>query len=197
VRRQRPRWRATIGPAVSLAAALGSLVGCWRADLPSIVSGNGQGTDAGTAARPTPTADTDAGRIILAAEADGGRGDAGTNVGRIALTVSLPIDAGSGDVLSIGSLHVRLLPSDGTAAMAFWLELDRPRATVSVNLDDIASGITYTLEVTGAPAGGPACAAASPVFAVPTGATVRVLEALTCGTDAGLISTLGDPAPTP
>ncbi len=185
MRRQRPRWRATIGPAVSLAAALGSLVGCWRADLPSIVSGNGQGTDAGT------------GRIILAAEADGGRGDAGTNVGRIALTVSLPIDAGSGDVLSIGSLHVRLLPSDGTAAMAFWLELDRPRATVSVNLDDIASGITYTLEVTGAPAGGPACAAASPVFAVPTGATVRVLEALTCGTDAGLISTLGDPAPTP
>ncbi len=177
-----------------MTAALGGLVGCWGADLPSIVSGNGERTDAATAAPPAPTAAADAGKIILAAEVDGGHADAGAAVGRIALTVSLPIDASSGDVLSIGSLNVRLLPADGTPAMAFWLQLDRPRPTVSVNLDGIASRTSYTLEVTAAPAGGPDCAAASPVFAVPTGATVRVLEALTCGTDAGLVSTLGDPS---
>jgi hypothetical protein len=196
VRRPRPRWRTTIGPAVSLAAAIGSFAGCWRADLPSIVSGNGKGNDAGAAAVPPP-AQTDAGRIILAAEVDGGTPDAGTNVGRIALTVSLPIDASSGEVLSIGSLHLRLLPSDGTPATAFWLQLDRPPPTVTVNLDNIASSTSYTLEITSATTGGPACAASSPVFAVPTGATVRVFSALICDTDAGLVSAIGDPTATP
>ena len=144
-----------------------------------------------------PVVDTDAGRIILAAEVDGGA-DAAANVGRIALTVSLPIDASSGDVLSIGSLRLRLLPADGTPATAFSLQLDHPRPTVSVNLDDIASSTSYTLAVSGASAGGPACAAASPVFAVPNGATVRLFESLLCGnTDGGLVSTIGDPAATP
>jgi hypothetical protein len=174
-------------------ALAGAVVGCWRADLPSVVSADPHPGDAATVP-PPPASLEDAARIILAQTADGSAsGDAGT--GEVALTVSLPVDTATGEVLRVGSLHVRLLSVSGSWSRALWVELPEPPASVSLNLDDVAAGGPYRLDIDAAPQGTAGCAGTSPAFSVLDGQTVRVLEALVCGGDGGLATTLSDPTP--
>ena len=109
--------------------------------------------------------------------------------GSIALTIGLPIDTSTGQVASIGSLTVRLW-SDGRAPRSLTLELSHPSGEINLSLANIAAGGPYTLDVTATANAGVACAGSSPPFFVPALQTVRVLESMICGVDAGLASTL-------
>jgi hypothetical protein len=69
------------------------------------------------------------------------------------------------------------------------LQLSHPSGQINLSLANIAAGGPYTLDVmTTANAG--ACAGSSPPFFVVPLQTVRVLESVVCGADAGLASTL-------
>jgi hypothetical protein len=144
---------------------------------------------------PNPGAPDDAGSIILAVEADGATNDAWAT-GEIALSVSLPINTTTGEVLSLGSLGLQLLAPDLTSSRSLTLELSHSPGTVTVNLDGVVAGGPYRLETSATPAPGVACAGSSPPFLVTAGATVRVIESLLCGGDAGLTPTFDDPEAT-
>lgn len=149
--------------------------------------------DAATVA-PPPASLEDAARIILSETVDGSASD-DAGAGEVALTVSLPVDTATGEVLRVGSLHIRLLAISGDWSRALWVEVPDPPAAVSLNLDDVAAGGPYRLDVSAAPAGTTGCTGTSPTFSVADGETVRVLEALVCSGDGGLAPTLSDPTP--
>ncbi len=115
--------------------------------------------------------------------------------GKIALTIGLPIDTSTGQVASVGSLTVRLW-SEGHAPRTVTLLLTHPSGQINLALDDVAAGGPYTVEVIATVNGDVACGASSPPFLVGALQTVRVLESIVCGADAGLTSTLY-PGPPP
>jgi hypothetical protein len=111
--------------------------------------------------------------------------------GRIALTVSLPIDAATGDAVHLGSLEVDLRGPSGVMAGSLTLEPQNPVNRINLNLDGIAPGGPYILAVSSAFAGA-SCRGASPPFSVAAGETVRVYESLVCDSDGGLTPTFGE-----
>jgi hypothetical protein len=113
----------------------------------------------------------------------------GSESGAIILTIGLPIDTMTGQVASFGSLTVRLW-SDGRAPSSLTLQLSHPSGEINLSLANIAAGGPYTLDVAATANGAVACAGTSPPFFVPALQTVRVLESIICGADAGLTSTL-------
>ncbi|HTB56346.1 MAG TPA: hypothetical protein VLC06_00645 [Polyangia bacterium] len=167
-----------------------ALGGCLEGNLPSVVSRSS--ADAATQA-PLPTraavGDVEDGSLANNLEVADASQPSVSESGEIRLTMGLPIDTATGQVASLGSLTVRLW-LDGRAPRALTLELNHPSGAVNLNLDDIAAGGPYVLDVTATSAGGVACAGSSPPFFVSATQTVWVLESLICGVDAGLASTL-------
>jgi hypothetical protein len=167
-----------------------ALAGCLEGNLPSVVSRSS--ADAATQA-PLPTraavGDVENGSLANNLEVADASQPSVSESGEIRLTMGLPIDTATGQVASLGSLTVRLW-LDGRAPRALTLELNHPSGAVNLNLDDIAAGGPYVLDVTATSAGGVACAGSSPPFFVSATQTVWVLESLICGVDAGLASTL-------
>ncbi len=165
--------------------------GCLAGDLPSVLSRSSP--DAATQATPLggssrgPEASFGDGQITL--ELADASQPAPPESGAIALTIGLPVDTSTGQVASIGSLTVRLW-SDGRAPRSLTLELSHPSGEINLSLANIAAGGPYTLDVTATANAGVACAGSSPPFFVPALQTVRVLESMICGLDAGLASTL-------
>lgn len=162
--------------------------GCLGSDLPSVVSRSSP--DAAAQATPlggSSEASFGDGQIIL--EATDASQPAVSESGEIALTVGLPIDTSTGQVASVGSLTVRLW-TDGRAPRSLTLQLSHSSAEINLSLTNIAAGGPYTLDVTATANGGFACAGSSPPFFVRALQTVRVLESVICGADAGLTSTL-------
>src|SRR5580704_756715 len=190
--RMRPR-QVTVGRTpLWLLASVGflALAGCLEGNLPSVVSRSS--ADAATQA-PLPTraavGDVENGSLANNLEVADASQPSVSESGEIRLTMGLPIDTATGQVASLGSLTVRLW-LDGRAPRALTLELNHPSGAVNLNLDDIAAGGPYVLDVTATSAGGVACAGSSPPFFVSATQTVWVLESLICGVDAGLASTL-------
>ena len=70
------------------------------------------------------------------------------------------------------------------------MQLSHSSGEINLSLANIAAGGPYTLDVTATASGGVACAGSSPPFFVRALQTVRVLESLICGVDAGFASTL-------
>lgn len=162
--------------------------GCLGGDLPSVVSRSAP--DAAPQPAPSIRASDSSfadGQITL--ETTDAAQPAGSENGDIALTIGLPIDTATGQVASLGSLTVRLW-SDGRAPRSVTLQPSHPTGEINLSLADIAAGGPYTLEVTATATGGITCGGSSPSFFVPALQTVRVLESLVCGVDAGLTSTL-------
>ena len=162
--------------------------GCLGGDLPSVVSR--RSADAATQAMPPvrPSESSFGDGQITLETADASQPGASES-GEIALTIGLPIDTSTGQVASIGSLTVRLW-SAGGAPRSLTLQLSRSSGEINLSLTNIAAGGPYTLDVTAAANGGVACAGSSPPFFVGALQTVRVLESVVCGADAGLTPTL-------
>ena len=164
------------------------ITGCLEGDLPSVVSHGSP--DAATQTTPIPGSSESSfgdGQITLEA-ADASQPPASES-GEIALTIGLPIDTSTGQVASLGSLTVRLR-SDGRATRSLTLQLSQSSGEINLHFANIAAGGPYTLDVTTTAKAGIACGGSSPPFFVPALQTVRVLESLVCGADAGLTSTL-------
>ena len=109
--------------------------------------------------------------------------------GRLRSPWACRFDTSTGQVASVGSLTVRLW-TDGRAPRSLTLQLSHSSAEINLSLTNIAAGGPYTLDVTATANGGFACAGSSPPFFVRALQTVRVLESVICGADAGLTSTL-------
>ena len=190
--RMRPRQATVRRTPLWLLASVGFLAlgGCLEGNLPSVVSRSS--ADAATQA-PLPTraavGDVEDGSLANNLEVADASQPSVSESGEIRLTMGLPIDTATGQVASLGSLTVRLW-LDGRAPRALTLELNHSSGAVNLNLDDIAAGGPYVLDVTATSAGGVACAGSSPPFFVSATQTVWVLESLICGVDAGLASTL-------
>jgi hypothetical protein len=170
--------------------------GCLEGNLPSVVS-RGSADAATQAPPPTPSSvgDGDDGSLATSLEIADASQPSVSESGEITLTIGLPIDTATGQVASLGSLTVRLW-LDGRAPRTLTLELNHSSGAVNLNLDNIAAGGPYKLDITASSVGGVACAGSSPPFFVPATQTVWVLESLICGADAGLASTL-DLGPSP
>jgi hypothetical protein len=164
--------------------------GCLEGNLPSVVS---RGSADAAAQAPPPSrssvGDVENGSLANNLEVADASPLAVSESGEIRLTMGLPIDTATGQVASLGALTVRLW-LDGRAPRALTLELNHPSGAVNLDLDDIAVGGPYKLDVTATSIGGVACAGSSPPFFVSATQTVWVLESLICGVDAGLASTL-------
>ena len=132
--------------------------------------------------------------IVLSAQTDASVDDV-QGIGRIELTVGLPFNTTTGEVLSLGSLHIQLSTSDRASSRLLTLQLNQPPSAINLNLEGVTAGESYVLSISATPASGAACAGASPPFVVPAGQTVRVFEALVCSGDAGSSATLYDPGP--
>jgi hypothetical protein len=164
--------------------------GCLGSDLPSVVS-RGSPDAANQAPPPIRSSVGDVEDASFAnnlAVADASQPSVSES-GEIALTIGLPIDTSTGQVASLGSLTVRL-SSDGGAPRSLTLQLSHPSGEINLRLANIAAGGPYTLDLAATANGGVACAGSSPPFFVPALETVRVLESIICGADAGLTSTL-------
>jgi hypothetical protein len=162
-----------------------------------VVNRNAAHPDAATVAVPAnPGAPEDAASIVLGVATDGSAPDA-WGTGEIALSVSLPIDTTTGQVLRPGALRLQLFLPDRGSSRSLTLESSHAPGTITVNLDGVTAGGPYTLAIFATPSQGVACAGASPPFFVPAGATVRVIESLICDGDGGLTPTLDDPQATP
>ncbi len=165
-----------------------AVAGCLGSDLPSVVSRGSP--DAATppigSSGPSGSSFND-GQITLE-PADASQPPVSES-GEIALTIGLPIDTSTGQIASLGSLTVRLW-SDGRAPRSVTLQLNHPSGEINLRLANIAAGGPYTLDLTTTANDGIACAGSSPPFFVPALQTVRVLESIVCGADAGLTSTL-------
>lgn len=182
MRRRSHGWFASVW---LLAAA-----GCLGSDLPSVVSRGS--ADAATQAPPpirSSAGDVADGSLTSNLEIADASQPSASESGKIALTIGLPIDTKTGQVASFGSLTVRLW-SDGRAPRSLTLQLTHPSGEINLSLANIAAGGPYTLDVTATANAGVACAGSSPPFFVPALQTVRVLESVVCGADAGLTSTL-------
>jgi hypothetical protein len=171
--------------------------GCLGSDLPSVVSQSS--VDAAPQAPPpigSSGGDVEDGSLANSLELADASPPSAAESGGITLTIGLPIDTATGQVASLGSLTVRLW-LDGRAPRALTLELNRSSGGAArLNLENIAGGGPYRLDVTASAAGGVACAGSCPPFFVAATQTVWVLESLICGVDAGLASTLSlDPSP--
>ncbi len=182
VRQRTLRWCASLWV---LAAG-----GCWGTDLPSVV-----GRDSADAAPPAPppirasVGDVEDGSLADNLEVPDASQPSVSESGTITLTIGLPIDTVTGQVASFGSLTVRLW-SDGQAPRSLTLQLSHSSGEITLSLANIAAGGPYTLDVTTTANGSLACAGSSPPFFVPALQTVRVLESILCGADAGLTATL-------
>ncbi len=190
--RRRPAGRAVQHLQLVL-LALACLVGldaCWRVDLPALATRASTVPDAAVVDDPVPPPselDGASGNVIVLAVSD--PADAGQTTGQIALSVGLPVDTTTGEVVAIGSVNIKLTTSDNTTARTLTLELGQPRVRVAINLTDVPAGGPYELEVSGT-AATTACVTASPKFSVPSGQTVRVAIALLCAGDGGWSATL-------
>ena len=148
------------------------------------------GGESGLPRRRAPDGDADPSRLRRWPDHGGGcRCIATVGEWKIALTIGLPIDTSTGQVAGIGSLTVRLL-SDGEHSESLTLQLSHPSWQISLAIDDIAAGGPYTLDVIATADGDVTCLGSSPPFFVSADRTVRVLESIVCGGDAGLASTL-------
>jgi len=159
--------------------------GCLRGDLPSVVS-RSSADAASQSPPPIQSFVGDGSQTLQVADASQ---PPLAETGLIALTIGLPIDTATGQVVRLGSLTVRLR-SDGQTPRSLTLELNRPSGQINLTLYDIPAGGPYTLDVSATPSEGLSCAGSSPPFFVGALQTVRVLESLICGVDAGLTSTL-------
>ena len=159
--------------------------GCLGSDLPSVVS-RGSADAAPQAPPPIGLSLIDGATTLEAADASP---PPASDSGEISLTIGLPIDTSTGQVVSLGPLSIRLR-SEGHAPRSLTLQLSRPSGEVNLSLYDIAAGGPYTLDVVATPNGGLACAGSSPPFFVAALQTVRVVELLLCNVDAGFASTL-------
>jgi hypothetical protein len=176
-----------------LLLALACLVGldaCWRGDLAPLATRASAARDAALVDDPdlAPSGIDGATENVIVLDVSD-PGDGGQATGQIALSVGLPIDTATGQVVAIGSVNIKLTSSDHTTARALTLQLGRPRAQVAINLTDVPAGGPYQLEVSGA-AAATACATPSPKFSVPSGQTVGVAIALVCLGDGGWSATL-------
>jgi hypothetical protein len=159
--------------------------GCLGSDLPSVVSRG----SADAAVQGPPPLGLSLGDDATTLEAVDASPPPVSDSGQISLTIGLPIDTSTGQVVSLGPLTIRLR-SEGGAPRSLTLQLSRPSGQVNLSLYDIAAGGPYTLDVIAAPNGGLACAGSSPPFFVAALETVRVVEVLLCNADAGFASTL-------
>ena len=191
----RPDQSAATGPLLWLFAGVSWLGvgGCLAGDLPSVVSRHS--ADAATQTTPpTQPSESSFGDGQITLEAADASQPAVSESGQIALTIGLPINTSTGQVASLGSLTVRLW-TDGRSPRSVTLQLNHPSGEINLSLANIAAGGPYTLDVATTANEGIACAGSSPPFFVPALQTVRVLESVVCGGDAGLASTLY-PGPT-
>lgn len=176
-----------------LLLALACLVGegaCWRGDLPPLATRASATPDAAVVDDPDPAPsgiDGASENVIVLAVGD--PADAGQTTGQIALSVGLPVDTTTGQVVAIGSVNIKLTTSDRTTERTLTLELGQPRVQVAINLTEVPAGGPYELEVSGT-AANTACVTPSPKFSVPGGQTVRVAIALLCPGDSGWSATL-------
>ena len=154
-------------------------------DLPSVVSRG----SADAAAQGSPPIGLSLGDDATALEAVDASQPPAAESGQISLTLGLPIDTSTGQVVSLGPLTIRLR-SDGGAPRSLTLQLSRPSGQVNLSLYDVAVGGPYTLDVIAAPNSTLACAGSSPPFFVNALETVRVVEVLLCNVDAGFASTI-------
>ena len=159
--------------------------GCLGSDLPSVVS---RGSVDASAQAPPPIG-LSLGEDATTLEAADASQPAASESGEISLTLGLPIDTSTGQVVSLGPLTIRLR-SDGGAPRSLTLQLSRPSGQVNLSLYDVAVGGPYTLDVIAAPSSTLACAGSSPPFFVAALETVRVVEVLLCNADAGFASTI-------
>lgn len=186
--------RRPLGGAVypqQLLLALACLLGegaCWRADLPALATRATAASDAATAPEPDATLSAiDAAENVI--EVTSGPSDAGQVTGQVALSLSMPVDTSTGQIVPVGSVLVELTASELAPPRALTLELGQPRQKVKITLSDVPAGGPYTLQ-TSATAGGFACTSSTPPFSVVQTETVDVFAALICAGDAGWSATL-------